>query len=537
MQTFKKSLLALFIISLTNYLTIAEARPLPYLDTNKIKTYKISPENTKKATLLNHVCGHEINLSYGELKDADIADVIAFLKNHPEITHVNLAGNMDLTAAGMIPFASVETIKELNLSRQFKECTNGICHGGLEAKDIAAFAKNTTLTSLNLSMHNIGDAGAIELAKNTKLNDLNLMANDITDIGGVALAANLSFKKLVLSGNEDIGTKTAIALANNHSLVKLYLAETDVDDTGVIALAQHSSLIEFNLDDTDIGDKSAVALANIASLKTLWVSNTNISVDGAKALANNQTIKTLGISGDPFGHRRWNDIGDEGAKAFSFNKTIDTLELSSQQITAVGAIELAKNKTFLSLDLTGNYAIGDEGISALAKQNIHILNVSACTLTDKGAIELAKRQFMELYAYSNFISDAGAIALATTCIESGNNNCTSNNIDILELAFNEIHDDAALVFVDRSLTRYLNLQLNRMTNVGTTMINHHHGWIAGGENPFPPPNAVNKKYEPLILDRVKSSTRSGTYCYRTNNSINCIDKSNIFLSPFGSTKK
>lgn len=524
MQPIHKFFTMITLATGLSLITSAQAKPLPFIDISKmniVNTAVITKPTVKKLTFVKYVSDYDLDLSYGGLEDSDIPSVIAFLNSHPDINSLNLAGNNKLTAAGMIQLASVKSLKALDLSRTFKDCPNGKCIGGLEAKDIAAFASNTSLTSLNIYMHSIGDDGAIALAKNTRLKELDVGCNNITDIGGVALAQNQSLQDLGLSSNEDIGSTTAIELSVNRTLRKLHMGQTNITDVGVIALATQSDLTDLVLHYTDVSDLGAAMLASSKTITSLFLSGTNISVNGAKSLAQSANLQRLGLGGDFFARPRPNDIGDEGAIALAHSKSIEWLDLSSQQITAVGAAELGKNSKIDNLYLSANYGIRDEGLDALLKRGrgYSALDISACSLTDKSAKNLGKIGAYRLYANSNFISDAGAAALAK-----------SEYLYKVELMVNDIHDEGAYAF-SYSIIQSLNVMFNRMSSVGTTLLLNT-AWFesieAGGENPYPSHNGDNK---PRVNAMFKSATADKRFCYRTKDTVQCVDKRALLLSP------
>lgn len=521
MKSMQKTLLAISLTTGFSWAALAEAEPLPFIDTNHVIIQKTAAiKAVKKLPFTHYVSNHQIDLSYGRLEDNDIPALINFLNKHPEITNLNLEGNNDLTSAGITPLASVQTLTELNLGRTFKNCSNGTCIGGLEAKDITTFAANSSLTHLDLFLHSIGDEGAIELAKNTHLKKLQLTGNNITDAGGIALASNQSLEELSLNSNT-VGPKTALALAANQSLKKLNLGQTNVNDEGAIALANQSHVSELTLNYVNIGDAGAAAFANNPYLESLYVDGTKISVNGAKALAQSKTISRLGLGGDFFGKPRLNDIGDEGAIALAQNKVLRSLYLNSQRITTAGAIELAKNKRLHSLNLAANRGIGDDGAIALASHPYAMLDVGACKLTDKGAAGLAKTGYVHLYANSNFISDAGAAAFTK-----------DDQLYNLDLLLNDIHDEGALIFAKQGAMFSLNVMFNRMSAVGIALINNHEGWKAGGTKPYSR-DKISDKNLPLILVNAKSLAANQMFCYRMKDKLECTDKQNILFAPEG----
>ena len=144
------------------------------------------------------------------------------------------------------------------------------------AKSLAECLKyNTSLTTLDLRLNNIGDDGAAALAEclkhNTSLTTLYLHGNGIGDDGVAALAECLKYNKslttLDFCGNV-IGDAGAVALGeclkDNTSLTTLYLYGNGIGDDGAVALAkclrENTSLTTLNLFCNKIGDAGKDAL-------------------------------------------------------------------------------------------------------------------------------------------------------------------------------------------------------------------------------------------------------------------------------------
>ena len=144
------------------------------------------------------------------------------------------------------------------------------------AKSLAECLKyNTSLTTLDLRLNNIGDDGAAALAEclkhNTSLTTLYLHGNGIGDDGVAALAECLKYNKslttLDFCGNV-IGNAGAVALGeclkDNTSLTTLYLYGNGIGDDGAVALAkclrENTSLTTLNLFCNKIGDAGKDAL-------------------------------------------------------------------------------------------------------------------------------------------------------------------------------------------------------------------------------------------------------------------------------------
>lgn len=514
----QKLLLSLSITAALSVTTTIHAKPIPFIDSYKFSIKKpATVSQFNKIAIEKYVDTNELDLSSVGVQESDIPIIIVYLKEHPEITSLNLEGHTNLSSAALASFATVKTLTSLNIARRFKDCDDNMCYGGLEAKDTAAFANNTSLTSLNVSMNSIGDEGALALSKNSHLRKLDVSANDITDVGGLALAQIKSLEELALGGNEKISSKTAIVLSQNKSIRSVELQQTNVDDEGAIALASQLQLVNLLLDDNNITDKSAQAIANNSTIKTLGLAGNMMTATGANILATSTSLEYLDFSGDFFGQPRPNDVGDAGAIAFSHISTLEKLYLSSQQITSIGAIELGKSN-LSSLDLTANYDLGDIGAAGLANKSWSDLEVSACSITDTGAEALAKSHYTVLYAISNYISDAGILALADKVYA------------ILNVSDNLIHDEGAFALAKNGSMSALMISDNHISVIGiAALINARFGYLEiGRQYTLTPSNNNRADSSPISTSAKSSSNRK--FCYRQADEMRCINKDSVIFS-------
>ncbi len=410
-----------------------------------------------KINFSRYTQGNKLDLRHGSLKDADIPAIVEFLKKNPSITILNLSWNMDLSSVGLVQLAAIDTLTDLDISRNGKgtDTTNY----GLEAKDVVAFVNHPSLKRLNLSLNNIGDEGAMALAKNTVLESLDIGANNISDVGVIALAQNKTLKELSLWANE--GISTVNSFSNNVTLEKLNLRQTNVKDDDAIALAKNTHLTELAF--TSLTDIGAIALSNNTTLKKLNLCGSEISLEGAKALAANRTLTDLALCGYSF-HSKSVRIGNEGAAAFRYNTSLKSLQLVGEGISADGISALAKNPNITNLWLGGN-KIGYEGVRLLSKNanQYVILGLPGCSLTDKDVSLLAGMNLKELYLADNSISDAGAEALSH-----------NTTLEKLSLMSNRIHDEGAVALAQSQTLSRLDVYYNPIGKIG---------WAALGNNP------------------------------------------------------
>ncbi|XP_078368369.1 uncharacterized protein LOC144652231 isoform X3 [Oculina patagonica] len=359
-----------------------------------------------------------------------------------------------------------------------------------------AFKINTTLTYLDLSGKNVGDAGARSLSEslkiNTTLTELDVSNNDIGDGGAHSLSevlkVNPSLTKLDVSKN-DIRCSGACSLSEalkvNTSLTKLDVSKNNIRCGGARSLSEalkfNISLTVLDVSKNDIGCGGACSLTDALkvnpSLTKLDVSKNDIRCSGAcslsEALKVNTSLTKLGVSK--------NDIGYGGARSLSealkVNTSLRNLDVSKNYIGDDGARSLFEalkvNPSLTNLDVSKNY-IGDEGARSLfealkGNPSLTNLNVSKNYIGDDGARSLSEvlkvnTILTNLNVIKNYIGDDGARSIS----EGLKGNPSLTNLDVSK---NYIGEDGARslseVFkVNTSLT-YLDVSENYIGIDGT----------------------------------------------------------------------
>lgn len=131
-----------------------------------------------------------LNLSFQRLTDNDIPALCHFLRQHPEITNLNLSVN-NIGSIGAKMLSDNHTLLSLNIS------WNNLGQEGAEA-----FKDNDTLTNLDISWNKIGDAGAEFLSKNHTITSLIIVGNGIGNPGVDALKKNRTFTMIDIDSFE-----------------------------------------------------------------------------------------------------------------------------------------------------------------------------------------------------------------------------------------------------------------------------------------------------------------------------------------------
>jgi Ran GTPase-activating protein (RanGAP) involved in mRNA processing and transport len=166
-------------------------------------------------------------------------------------------------------------IEDLKAKKDIKEIDLTWCFGINQIDDeeanllAQALKHNNTVTTINLSCHNIGDEGTKALAhiltNNKSITTVNLDSNNIGDEGAKALAQalanNSTVMKIDLSWNK-IGSDGAKALADalksNSTVTEIHLWNNQISNKGakalVHALQHNNTLTIMNLWDNKIGD-------------------------------------------------------------------------------------------------------------------------------------------------------------------------------------------------------------------------------------------------------------------------------------------
>ena len=276
--------------------------------------------------------------------DEDIPEIVAYVKNHPQVTGIFLGYN-DIGPDGAAVLAQIPKLDELDIEGNSIQDEGAIAlshmvikfldvsedRGYISSKGIIALvnnpaietlnisggvtrtnvdadealAKNTTLKTLIMNDAYVSDKDIAIISTNKSIQDLDLEGNNIGPDGAAALAKNSTITRLDLIKNH-IGDKGAIALANDANLTTLYIAQNDLGDEAAIALAKHSAITLLHLGYNHITDQGAMALANNNILTVLFIDSNHIGSKGINALDGNQhfeLLDTSGNDGNPIGKK------------------------------------------------------------------------------------------------------------------------------------------------------------------------------------------------------------------------------------------
>jgi hypothetical protein len=324
--------------------------------------------------LTTRVEGNVLNLENYRVTHEDISIIKSFIREHPEVTSLNLANN------------------------------------NIGPKGVEKLAKSKTfsnLTSLNLANNNIGPKGVEKLAKSktfSNLTSLDLADNHIGDEGAGKLVESRTLSNL-----------TSLDLADNH-----------IGDEGAGKLVESrtlSNLTSLDLADNHIGDEGAGKLVEsrtFSNLTSLNLAYNNIKPKGVKKLLESKTLSNL-TSLDLY----WNKINDEAVNYIATSETLKnltTLKLGVSVITLAGVNKLATSeilKNLTTLKLAG-IGLGAAEVQAIVESKtltkLTNLDLGHNQINDIGVRKLIEsdmaKQLTILNLENNKIETTGLISLA-----------------------------------------------------------------------------------------------------------------------------
>lgn len=268
------------------------------------------------------------------------------------------------------------------------------------------------------------------------------------------------FKTLDFLSDREIGRnisedKTTFNLKKSLSIVHL---------NGICEfLAQHSvdiPLTTLNLAGCNLTDEHVKIIANFLKknpgITALDLSNNNISNVGAQELAANNTLLSLNLAK--------NNIGNSGALALAKNQKISNLNLSYNHIGDAGIKGivdegLKKNNIITTLDLSGN-DISSTGAEYLFRSTIITsLNISNNGLPNLDAKCFDNKSITHLDLSYNHIDEEGAIRIAQSSV-----------ITHLNLGSNYIKDKGAISLADNNSITHLNVSHNKIRDKGAIFL-------------------------------------------------------------------
>ncbi|XP_072891315.1 NACHT, LRR and PYD domains-containing protein 12-like [Hemitrygon akajei] len=312
------------------------------------------------AALRNPECKiQKLRLGDVGLTDSGVEDLASALSTNPSLTELDMSENK-LGDAGVKLVSAALRNPECKIQK-LELIDVGLTDSGAEDL-VSAVITNTALTELNPSNNKLGDSGVKLVSAalrnpECKMQKLGLRDVGLTDSGAEdlvsALSTNTSLTELDMSENElgDAGVKLVSAALRNPEckIQKLWLTRVSLTDSGAedlaSALSANPSLTELNLSDNKLGD-SGVKLVSAAlrnpecKIQKLWLDKVGLTDSGAEdlvsALSTNPSLTVLNLG--------LNSLTDRSVPALCrLILTLLSLEwicLGSNQFSDIGGKEL-----------------------------------------------------------------------------------------------------------------------------------------------------------------------------------------------------
>jgi internalin A len=280
-------------------------------------------------------------------------------------------------------------------------------------KDLATFAKVTTLTNVFVGSTNVTDAGLKHIATLPRLKSLAIVSADISSESLKCLKDKTMLESLDLRECmriDDDGLKHLKGLTNLKALklkctapgdkglmhlsalsdLKVLLYEqTQVTNEGLATLKCFSNLEEFSLlENYTVTDEGLKHLLPLKNLRRLSLRYTPITNEGLATVGELPHLEKLNLAQN-------NEIGDEGLKHIAGLTKLKWLNLWESGITNDGLKHLADMQDLVWLDLH-NTRINDDGVDhLLALPQLEELNLQQTDIEGAGIAKLAGLKNLE----------------------------------------------------------------------------------------------------------------------------------------------
>jgi Leucine-rich repeat (LRR) protein len=265
--------------------------------------------------------------------------------------------------------------------------------------DLDRLARLQTLTTLDLSLTDISDAGMERLKALPQVTDLNLAyAELITDSGVAYLKAWKNLEHLNLRGTKvnDTGLEH---LKNLTQLKSLDVSFTEVTDAGLDHLTSLGELRKLCIGGNKMSGAGLHSLKLLPCLKNLDLSGSQRTDSGIWSISvtdlNLESVASLtGLQELNLGGAKVTSLG---LKTLSSLGQLRSLDLNSTQVSNTGLAILSSLPNLESLSLWRCKGVGDGVLPhLLVAKRLAVLDLAETKLTDKGLVQLQKMTALRL---------------------------------------------------------------------------------------------------------------------------------------------
>lgn len=289
-----------------------------------------------------------------------------------------------------------------------------------------------------------------ELAKFPELTDIWLEVENLTDEQLAPFAGEKRLTTLQIGWSPLRGTGLAY-LAGNDSLEDLRLLHCEyLTDEAIYSIPKLPSLTQLTIENCPL---TGVSLGHLATacpnLKTLVLDDAPIKMEGLQEIGTLHSLKSLTINHveiDNIGLSYLNDLvrlrelychpaefSDVGLEHLSKHPLLENLRLSEMPITDAGMTHLSNLLELRKVDLEQT-DIGDQGLQNIQSQNLESLRLNFTSITDASATQLTRFPRLQILELSGTkITDACIPVLAKLL-----------RLEILKLDKTAITEDALL---------------------------------------------------------------------------------------------
>jgi serine/threonine protein kinase/Leucine-rich repeat (LRR) protein len=287
---------------------------------------KAKPDYDRIAARYVLSIGGKVGVNDGDPVIAAVADLP---RESFRLTLIDLAGNKQVTEAGLAVFENCTNVTALNLH-----------HSSVTDAGMAHFKNCTKLSSLNFWATKVGDEGLSHLKDRTDLALMELYEAPVTDAGIAHLRGCKSLRYLNLNRVADVTDKSAPVFADLPQLDLIGLRDTKVTD---VTLAQFK-------------DRRCPAAM-------IFTGNKGVTDAGLVHLKNQKHLMTLSLGET--------SVTDAGVVHLKDCKNLKDLELSRLNVTDACFDTIAELPLLQNLDLRGCKSITAAGVKKLVAANPH----------------------------------------------------------------------------------------------------------------------------------------------------------------------